>query len=40
VIPQEHLAAVARLKRELVEEEDDVRRKIESGVPLATAYSY
>jgi len=40
VIPQENLAEVARLKHELVEEENDMRRKIESGVPLATAYSY
>jgi 4-hydroxy-4-methyl-2-oxoglutarate aldolase len=40
VIPKEALTDVARLKRELVEEENEVRRKIESGVPLATAYSY
>ena len=40
VIPKEALADVARIKQELTEEEVEVRRMIESGVPLATAYSY
>ncbi len=40
VIPKEALADVVRIKRELTEEESAVRGKIESGVPLATAYSY
>ena len=40
VIPKEALPEVARFKQELVEEEVEVRRRIESGVPLATAYSY
>jgi 4-hydroxy-4-methyl-2-oxoglutarate aldolase len=40
VIPKEAIADVARVKQELTAEESEVRRKIESGVPLATAYSY
>ena len=40
VIPKEALPEVARFKQELVEEEIEVRRRIEGGVPLATAYSY
>lgn len=40
VIPKEALPEVARFKQELVEEEIEVRRRIENGVPLATAYSY
>jgi len=40
VIPKEALTDVAGFARELVQEEIEVRRRIESGVPLATAYSY
>lgn len=39
VIPKEALADVARIMQKLTEEEAEVRRKIESGVPLASAYS-
>ena len=35
VVPQEAVAEVARAKDELLAKEDDVRRKIESGMPLA-----
>jgi len=40
VIPKEALPEVARFTQELVEEEIAVRRRIENGVPLASAYSY
>jgi len=40
VIPKEALSDVARFKQELIEEEIEVRRRIENGVPLASAYSY
>lgn len=40
VIPKEAVPEVARFKQELLEEEIEVRRRIENGVPLASAYSY
>ena len=39
VVPQESLAEVARAAAELRDEENDMRRKIESGIPLAEAYT-
>jgi len=39
VVPQDALVEVARAADELQQEEDDTRRKIEAGIPLAEAYT-